>query len=245
MMAGCMDQRGWGILGRGVAAHGAPPTYKNRLRTWLPNAGGAPCAATPVLPWYVGGAPCAAIPHSPPDASAHPGLCPPTDDPHSAHLRAFRRMAGGGTFLVTKCLEPRRPLLVDDAAVAVAETICHEARRGRMLLAAFVVMPDHWHAVIGILPADSLSKRMGVISKWVSQKMERSLASTGVRLQDGYHDMRIRSSKQFSFSVDYARDNPVRDQLVERADDWPHSSLNPLYADAILAPWPWRFEHDE
>jgi len=242
----------------GAPCAAIPPVPAAALRKMSPNVGGAPCAAIPPVPAAafqnmspnVGGAPCAATafgPHLPPplpNPSGYPGLPPSPNDPHSAHLRAFRRMAGGGTFLVTKCLEPRRPLLGPAAAIAMAETICHEANCSRVLLAAFVVMPDHWHAVVGILPGDSLSTRMGVIGKWVSQKTARDLASTGVHWQDGYHDTRIRSSEQFSFSVDYAQNNPVRGQLVERAEDWPHSSLNPLYAEAILKPWPWRFEHD-
>jgi len=69
-------QRGWGILGAGIAAHGAPPTYGNRpgttgiaahrapptygsrSRTWLLNVGGAPCAAIPPLLCYSIGLPC-------------------------------------------------------------------------------------------------------------------------------------------------------------------------------------------
>ena len=210
-----------------------------------PNVGGAPCAAT-AFSSNVGGAPCAATAFCPAqNASGFPGLPPGPNDPHSAYLRAFRRMEGGGTFLVTKCLEPRHPLLVGPHAAAVAETICHEATCARLLLATFVVMLDHWHAVVGILPGDGLSTRMGMISKWVSRKTAQGLASVGARWQDGYRDTRIRSSKQFGFSVGYTQNNPVRGELVERAEDWPYSSLNPVYAAAITKPWPWRFEYDE
>ena len=183
-------------------------------------------------------------PHDTHGKAGYPGHCPHTEDPHSEHLRAFRRMADGGTFLVTKCLEPRKPLIVDDLAVAVSETICREAQCGRMLLAAFAVMPDHWHAVIGILPDDSLSVRMGVINKWASEKTKRWLVSAGIRWQDGYHDTRIRSRRQFRFSVNYVRTNPVRAGAADSADIWPHSSLNPLYAEAITRYWPWRSEYD-
>jgi len=217
----------------GIAAHGAPPTL---FPAPFLNVGGAPCAAT---------APESCPPHPNAQASGPPGLCPHTEGPHSERLRAFRRMEGGGTFLITKCLEPRRPLLVDDAAVTIAETICHEARCGRMLLAAFVVMPDHWHAVIGVLPEDSLPGRMGVINRWVSQKTRQDLGPADVRWQDGFHDTRIRSSKQFSFAVNYVGSNPVRAQLVESVDDWPHSFLSPSYAEAVTVPWPWWFEYGE
>jgi len=176
--------------------------------------------------------------------TGYPGLCTHTEDPHSEHLRAFRRMAGAGTFLITKCLEPRKPLLTDRLASAVCDTICREAQRERMLLAAFVVMPDHWHAVIGIHPNDSLAVRMGVISRWASEKTSQQLASAGACWQDGYHDTRIRSSKQFEFSVNYVRTNPVRAGIAEADDSWPHSSLNPLYADAVTQYWPGRFEYD-
>jgi len=33
MMGECVDQRGWRTLGTGVAAHGAPYTYKNKPGT--------------------------------------------------------------------------------------------------------------------------------------------------------------------------------------------------------------------
>jgi hypothetical protein len=83
------------------------------------------------------------------------------DDPHARRLRGGRMSAPFQTDFVTKCVEARRPILaVPAAAEVVIESLAHVRRRGPMKLLAFVVMPDHYHAVFALLPGHDLSDLM-------------------------------------------------------------------------------------
>lgn len=83
--------------------------------------------------------------------------------PHSRELRKHRRMDAPGTWFVTKSLWPKRPCLVElGLAEAVTTALMGLVHSNRIQLAAFVVMPDHWHALFAcgglpdLLSADGL-----------------------------------------------------------------------------------------
>ena len=77
----------------------------------------------------------------------------PTSEPHSKALRANRSLQEGATFFVTKCLFPRKPLLTTTrVADEIVATLRFSVKEKRILLAAFVVMPDHWHALFSAIP---------------------------------------------------------------------------------------------
>ena len=44
----------------------------------------------------------------------------------------------------------------------------------------------------------------------------------GIEWQRDFHDHRLRRDESFSEKSDYILQNPVRAQLVERAEDWPY-----------------------
>ena len=68
--------------------------------------------------------------------------------PHSRELRKQRRMDAPGTWFVTKSLWPRKPCLNElGVAEVVASALMGLVHSNRIQLAAFVVMPDHWHAL--------------------------------------------------------------------------------------------------
>jgi REP element-mobilizing transposase RayT len=81
-----------------------------------------------------------------------------THNYHSENLRKHRRMHAPGVFFVTKCLlrEKSNALLLADnsnglqPADILIETILTAHENRRISLAAFVVMPDHWHALFGV-----------------------------------------------------------------------------------------------
>ena len=168
---------------------------------------------------------------------------------HSSNLRKHRRSEGSGVWLITKKTAKRSDLLCNPGpdgplAMVIAETLAHAVRTSKVQLAAFVIMPDHWHAVIGMQPINgenlrvSLSKQMKVMNSWISR-------NTGIGWQDGFHDTRIRSGRQFNHMVNYVEWNPAESGHVSNRLDWPWSSVSPVYEDILTRPWPWHFELDE
>jgi REP element-mobilizing transposase RayT len=98
------------------------------------------------------------------------------DDPHARRLRGGRISAPFQTYFVTKCTEARRPILaVPSAAEIVIQSLAHGRRRGQIKLLAFVVMPDHYHAVFSLLPGHDLSDLMRRIGSYTANGIRRTL----------------------------------------------------------------------
>ena len=114
----------------------------------------------------------------------------------------------------------------------------------RVQLGAFVVMPDHWHAVVGVPEGQELPGVLRSMNSWIGRRSHARLAERGCSWQDGYRETRIRSSKQFRYIVNYIEGNPVRGGLAEVKERWAWSSANSGLRALCLMPWPWAFEGD-
>jgi len=146
----------------------------------------------------------------------------PVEKPHSRNLRLHRQMEGPGAFLITKCVEPREKIIDEMAALEICSSLCFYAETRKILLAAFVVMLDHWHAVLATSDGMTISKRMKILDQWISRqtnallqasweassKGEHHRAGVGGHTsgshfrcgwQQGFHETNIQSSKQFLF----------------------------------------------
>ena len=166
-------------------------------------------------------------------------------DAHSSALRQHRRLAGGGVFFVTKCLAPRRALLHHPwAGGVISSAFNHYAQNKKMNVAAWVVMPDHWHLLAGVPLGGSLPVVMHSLQRWLGRQCGDWLTSHGAAWQDGYHETRIRSARQFEFAWNYIEENPVRAGLVASRSAWTFSSANPDNQQYLLRPWPWPFEYE-
>ena len=160
-------------------------------------------------------------------------------DPHSRNLR-LRRRSTPGVFLVTKCLHPRLRVIDSAIATEICSTLCFQARKRQIHLAAFVVMLDHWHAVLATTDGKSISGRMRILDSWIGKQTAARLSTLGCRWQKGFHDIEIRPARQFHFVCAYAEENPVRARLVNSPSDWKWSSTNPEYQTDLARPWPWN-----
>lgn len=106
---------------------------------------------------------------------------PPMADnsyPHSSKLRLHRRSTPGA-FLITKCLQPRLPVIDLAIAAEICSTLCFYAKKGQIHLAAFAVMLDHWHAVFATADGKNISERMNIIDSWISKQTEAPLKVLG------------------------------------------------------------------
>ena len=164
--------------------------------------------------------------------------------PHAENLR-LHRCKEPDTFFVTKCLQPRKNLLSDPVlAREIIEPLIFSVKKNHIYLAAFVIMPDHWHALLAVHSPWTLPQLMKSVCNWVSRKTSHILKGKDTIWQDGYHDTRIRSSKQFQYVLDYIENNPVKKELVNSISLWKWSSANPEFKELLTRPWPWMFEMD-
>ena len=120
----------------------------------------------------------------------------------------------------------------------VEDTLLYYDSKDYRLL-AWVVMPNHVHALIETLPGTPLAT---IIRRWKSQtarEANRILGHRGRFWCADYYDRYIRDSEHLLRAVLYIHGNPVKAGLVDRAEEWPFSSARWLDAlDATFhTPW--------
>ena len=84
-------------------------------------------------------------------------------------------------------------------------------------------MPDHVHLVLeGCHESSDLRRFVKVAKQRVSYVFRTELGIPAV-WQEGYYERVLRSEEATDVIVRYVLDNPVRAQLVTRAEDYPFS----------------------
>ena len=134
------------------------------------------------------------------------------------------------TYLVTAVTAQRRRLFqVTATAELFEQTILDYRSQGRFLLHAFVIMPDHFHALITPAPDVSLEKAMQFIKGGFSFRLKSKL-DVWMR---SFNESQIMSEEKFVSCVRYIEENPVRRGLAQTPDAYPfssaaHGSLDPM-----------------
>jgi len=137
------------------------------------------------------------------------------------------------TYLVTAVTAQRRRLFqVTATAELLVQTILNYRGQGKFLLHAFVVMPDHFHALITPAPDVSLEKAMQFIKGGFSFRLKSKL-DVWMR---SFNESQVMSEEKFSGFVRYIHENPVRSGLAAEASSYPFSSA----ACASLDPMPFH-----
>jgi putative transposase len=135
------------------------------------------------------------------------------------------------TYLVTAVTAQRRSIFQVVATAELLErTILDYRSQGRFLLHAFVIMPDHFHALITPAPEVSLEKAMQFIKGGFSFRLKSKL-DVWMR---SFNESQIMSKEKFMNCMHYIEENPVRRGLVSTPQAYPFSSA----ARAPLDPMP-------
>jgi len=103
------------------------------------------------------------------------------------------------------------------------DTLYHYRGSGYQLH-AFVVMPEHFHALI--TPTASLERAVQYIKGGFSHRAKAELSSNMEVWQKGFSDHRIRDAADYDRHVNYIHSNPVRAGLCSRPDEYEYSSAH-------------------
>jgi putative DNA methylase len=94
----------------------------------------------------------------------------------------------------------------------------------RYRLHAWVVMPNHVHLLVQMIPPHSLSDAIESWKRFTATRINQLMARSGRFWQEDYWDRYIRDDNHYRATVAYIHENPVKAGLVGRAEDWPWSS---------------------
>jgi putative transposase len=125
------------------------------------------------------------------------------------------------TYLVTAVTAERRSLFqVTATAELLQQTMLDYRGQEKFLLHAFVIMPDHFHALITPAQAVSLEKVMQFIKGGFSFRLK----DRGNIWMRSFNESQIRTKEKFIACVRYIEENPVRRGMVLVAQEHPFSS---------------------
>jgi putative transposase len=182
-------------------------------------------------------------------------------------MRYRRARVSGGTFFFTLVTENRCPLFRDAQTVALLME-CIDKVRGRhpFQLDAYVVLPDHLHALWTLLDGDTnFSTRWRLIKEAFTRAYIKSYGAPSRNesrrakgeqsvWQRRFWEHAIRDEHDFGRHLDYVHINPVHHGLSTAARDWPHSSFlqwvqrgayDPLWGSDVETELPqWAKRHE-
>ncbi len=148
------------------------------------------------------------------------------------YRRAF--VPGGCWFFTVNLLDRRQTFLVDYIAI-LREAVAATRQSHPFTIEAFVVLPDHLHAIWQLPPDDSdFSTRWRLIKNWFARALPRQERLSAVRVarnergiwQRRFWEHLIRDEADYAHHVEYCYINPLKHRLVAGVRDWPHSSFH-------------------
>ncbi|WP_027328977.1 REP-associated tyrosine transposase [Marinimicrobium agarilyticum] len=150
-----------------------------------------------------------------------------------------RNPVPGGTFFFTVTLADRQADWLVRHVDVLREVVKAVRQRSPFLIDAWVVLPEHIHAVWTLPHLDNdYPGRWREIKKQFS-KMVRALEGpdrvpdAGALWQRRYWEHTIRNERDYRAHIDYAHFNPVKHGWVDRVVDWPYSTFH----RAVKAGW--------
>jgi REP element-mobilizing transposase RayT len=138
-------------------------------------------------------------------------------------LRKGRFSESGREYLVTTVTHQRQPWFTD---LYVARLLAREMRRleeeGIATWLAWVVMPDHVHALVSLAGEVDLGEVMNRLKGRSARVINVHVGRTGPFWQSNFHDHALRAEEDRLAVARYIVANPLRAGLVDRLGDYPH-----------------------
>jgi len=144
------------------------------------------------------------------------------------------RVPGGSYFFTVNLLERNSHLLVTHIE-RLREAVRKVRRQRPFHIDAWVVLPDHLHAVWTLPSHDAdYSGRWRAIKIAFAKTLPKTERLSAVRVKKGerglwqrrFWEHTVRDDRDYAAHIDYVHINPVKHGLVARVRDWPYSSFH-------------------
>ena len=117
-------------------------------------------------------------------------------------------------------------------------------RRLAFLLCGYVLMPDHWHALIWTGYPLTISQAIHYVKKVCARHLHARRGTQGPVWQHQFWDRFVRHAREFTDRLAYMHLNPVRKGLVAKPEEWRWSSCNNFALDkAVVAACPVQVDY--
>ncbi|MFZ0964726.1 MAG: transposase [Terriglobia bacterium] len=150
--------------------------------------------------------------------------------------RLRRLVVSDRWFFITCRVLPRRGILSASEFACLAQVIHERREEHGFLLSAWVLLPDHWHAIICPPYPLTISTVMEAIKGGATKRVNRLRRERGLLLQPRFFDRALRTVKEYHEKVWYIHLNPVKAGLAKRPQDWPWSSVHDYTGTINQAP---------
>ena len=138
-----------------------------------------------------------------------------------------RVIASDRTFFVTSSTWEKRGLLQSSRAASLfIDVLYHYRAQRKYVLHEFVVMPDHFHALITVGAGMTVEKAMQLIKGGFAFRAGRELGFRAPVWQKGFSEVRVNDREAYLSVREYIHANPVKRFLVAVEADYPYSSAH-------------------
>jgi putative transposase len=131
------------------------------------------------------------------------------------------------SFLLEKGIDQGRGncILSDSVNADITRRTLKHFDGEQYLLLAWVIMPNHVHAMIEQVPSHSLKN---VVQSWKSvsaHAINKARGRNGRIWSPDYFDRFVRDEAHYANAKYYIEYNPVKARLVDKPEDWSYSSV--------------------
>ena len=157
------------------------------------------------------------------------------------------RVPGGCYFFTVNLLARRGNTLLTERIELLRDSVRRVRSVRPFTIDAWVVLPDHLHAVWTLPPGDEdFSTRWRLIKTFFVRGLPPTERLSHVRREAGergiwqrrFWEHAIRDDADYAAHVDYAHFNPVKHGLVAAPADWPYSTFG-ICVERGLYPLEW------
>ncbi|WP_035014229.1 REP-associated tyrosine transposase [Catenovulum agarivorans] len=157
----------------------------------------------------------------------------------------YRRMyVEGGSYFFTVSLQDKKSQLLVEQVDLLREAVRRVKQQRPFTIEAWVVLPNHLHAVWTLPEGDcDYSGRWREIKKRFRYLLSKSEMSSGTRShftdspiwQKRFWEHTIRNEADLINHINYVHINPLKHGLVCQVKDWPYSSFHRAVADGYYS----------
>jgi REP-associated tyrosine transposase len=126
-------------------------------------------------------------------------------------MSRLRRLVISDRYFFVTCNLQRGRNRLDDADFRLLAQV-FQARRARhgFLLTAWVFLPDHWHAIVGVRHPQTVSLILESIKVSSTRQMNTRRKESGRLWQARFFDRAPRTPKEYHQTIEYIHWNPCR-----------------------------------